>query len=246
MINKSSKLSMADPGLFYFTANYGRYSLLICLETLSGSYSSMLKLKRVKVLADLKYFIFQFMHSTEKQKMLNGELYDAADPELVNQRKQARIWIKQFNDAGEEMTGQRMEILHLLIPFQGQQVWIEPPFHCDYGSNIHLGDRVYFNFNCIVLDVMKVSIGHHTLIGPAVQIYTAMHPMNWKERALGPEYAKPVSIGCDGWIGGGTVVCPGVRIGDRCVIGAGSVVTRDIPDDVFAAGNPCRVIRSLI
>ncbi len=183
--------------------------------------------------------------NTEKQKMLSGDLYDASDPELMKERRQARLLLKQFNDAGEELAEQRLLILQLLIPLQGKNVWIEPPFHCDYGSNIQLGDKVYFNFNCIILDVMKVRIGSNTLIGPAVQIYTAMHPMNWKERAQGPEFAKPVSIGSDVWIGGGAIICPGVSIGNHCVIGAGSVVTKDIPDDVFAAGNPCRPIKQV-
>lgn len=177
--------------------------------------------------------------------MLSGQLYDATDPELMQERKQARILLKQFNDAGEDQPEKRGKAFQQLIPFQGKSVWIEPPFHCDYGSNIELGDKVYFNFNCIILDVMKVRIGADTLIGPAVQIYTAMHPMDWKQRAAGPEYAKPVSIGANVWIGGGAIICPGVSIGNRTIIGAGSVVTKDIPDDVFAAGNPCRVIKNL-
>jgi maltose O-acetyltransferase len=110
---------------------------------------------------------------------------------------------------------------------------------------ITLGDKVFFNFNCVLLDVMPITIGSRTLLGPNVQIYTAMHPMNHQERATGLEFAKPISIGEDVWLGGSVVVCPGVTIGDRSVIGAGSVVTKDIPADVFAAGNPCRVIRSL-
>ena len=183
--------------------------------------------------------------STEKQKMLSGRLYDSTDPELMQERKRARILLKQFNDAGEDQLEKRGKAFQQLIPSQGKNVWIEPPFQCDYGSNIELGDKVYFNFNCIILDVMKVRIGADTLIGPAVQIYTAMHPTDWKQRAAGPEYAKPVSIGTNVWIGGGAIICPGVSIGNRTIIGAGSVVTRDIPDDVFAAGNPCRVIKNL-
>lgn len=177
--------------------------------------------------------------------MLSGRLYDATDPELMQERKRARILLKQFNDAGEDQLEKRGKAFQQLIPSQGKNVWVEPPFHCDYGGNIELGDKVYFNFNCIILDVMKVRIGADTLIGPAVQIYTAMHPTDWKQRAAGPEYAKPVSIGTNVWIGGGAIICPGVSIGNRTIIGAGSVVTRDIPDDVFAAGNPCRVIKNL-
>ncbi len=123
--------------------------------------------------------------------------------------------------------------------------WLQPPFYCDYGYNIKVGDKVFFNFNCVVLDVAEVIIGSRTLFGPNVQIYTATHPMNYKERASGLEFAKPIAIGEDVWIGGSAVICPGVSIGDRSVIGAGSVVTKDIPVDVFAAGNPSKVIRNL-
>ena len=119
---------------------------------------------------------------------------------------------------------------------------MQPPFYCDYGSNIELGDRVFFNFNCIVLDVCRVTIGNYTMFGPAVQILTPMHPLNAELRRK-QEYGKPIEIGSDVWVGGGALILPGVRIGSRSVIGAGSVVTREIPDGVFAAGNPCRVIR---
>ena len=126
----------------------------------------------------------------------------------------------------------------------GQTVRIEPPFFCDYGFNIRLGESVYFNYNCIVLDVCEVRIGSYTMFGPAVQIYTALHPMN-AELRRSVEYGKPVQIGSDVWVGGGAIICPGVRIGSRTVIGASSVVTRDQPEGVFAAGNPCRVIREI-
>jgi maltose O-acetyltransferase len=121
---------------------------------------------------------------------------------------------------------------------------MQPPFYCDYGSNIELGDRVFFNFNCIVLDVCRVTIGDYTLFGPAVQILTPMHPLNAELRRK-QEYGKPIEIGSDVWVGGGALILPGVRIGSRSVIGAGSVITRDIPEGVFAAGNPCRVIREI-
>ncbi|WP_018615125.1 sugar O-acetyltransferase [Segetibacter koreensis] len=183
--------------------------------------------------------------STEKQKMLSGELYDATDQQLVNERRQARLLFKQFNDTTDDQQELRQQILKELIPSQGIGLWIEPPFFCDYGSNISVGDKVFFNFNCIVLDVMKVTIGSNVLFGPSVQIYTATHPMNWKERASGLEFAKPITIGSDVWIGGGVIICPGVTIGSRSVIGAGSVVTKDIPDDVFAAGNPCKPKKAL-
>ena len=121
---------------------------------------------------------------------------------------------------------------------------MQPPFYCDYGAHIELGARVFFNFNCVVLDVCRVRIGDYTLFGPAVQIYTPMHPFDAALRRQ-QEYGKPVEIGADVWVGGGAIILPGVRIGSRAVIGAGSVVTRDVPQDVFAAGNPCRVIRTL-
>ena len=183
--------------------------------------------------------------SAEKQKMLAGELYNASDPELANERLNARLLIKRYNDAAADQQELRRQLLKELLPSQGVDLWIEPPFYCDYGTNISVGDKVYFNFNCVVLDVMKVTIGNNVLIGPSVQIYTAMHPMNWKERASGLEFAKAITIGSDSWIGGGAIVCLGVSIGNRSVIGAGSVITKDIPDNVFAAGNPCRIIKDL-
>lgn len=182
---------------------------------------------------------------TEKQKMLAGELYDALDKDLSEERVHTRLLIKQLNDSREDQVQERSQILKLLLPNSGQDTWLQPPFYCDYGYNIVLGEKVFFNFNCVVLDVMKVVIGSRTLIGPNVQIYTATHPLNYKERAAGVEFAKPVKIGEDVWIGGSAVICPGVSIGDRSVIGAGSIVTKDIPSDVFAAGNPCKVIREL-
>lgn len=182
---------------------------------------------------------------TEKQKMLLGKLYNARDPELSSERVKARLLLKALNDSREDEEEKRNGILKELLPHSGKDFWLQPPFYCDYGTNIIIGDGVFFNFNCVVLDVMQVSIGSRTMFGPNVQIYTATHPINFRERASGLEYAKPISIGEDVWIGGSVVICPGVTIGDRSVIGAGSVVTKDIPSDVFAAGNPCKVIRSL-
>jgi maltose O-acetyltransferase len=182
---------------------------------------------------------------TEKEKMLAGELYDPLDKQLSDERIQTRLLIKQFNDTREDEPASRIAILNQLIPNAGTGLWLQPPFYCDYGSNIIIGEKVFFNFNCVVLDVTYVRIGSRTMFGPNVQIYTATHPLNHKERASGLEYAKPITIGEDVWVGGSVVICPGVSIGDRCVLGAGSVVTKDIPPDVFAAGNPCRVIRKL-
>ena len=139
---------------------------------------------------------------------------------------------------------ERRSILQELLGAGGDDVWMQPPFYCDYGVNIRLGSKCFFNFNCVVLDVCRVTIGDGTLFGPAVQIYTAMHPLNAELRRT-QEYGKPVAIGSDVWIGGGAIVCPGVTIGSRCVIGAGSVVTRDIPEGMLAVGNPCRAIRKI-
>ena len=138
----------------------------------------------------------------------------------------------------------RCSILKQLFGHGSDSVWMQPPFFCDYGSNILLGERVFFNFNCVVLDVCEVRIGDFAQFGPAVQIYTATHPMSAELRRK-QEFARPIAIGSDVWVGGGAILCPGVRIGSKTVIGAGSVVTRDIPEGVFAAGNPCRVIREI-
>lgn len=177
--------------------------------------------------------------------MLAEELYNASDPELSEERLKARLLLKELNDGREDEEEKRKRILKELIPKAGKNLWLQPPFYCDYGSNIELGDSVFFNFNCVVLDVALVKIGDRTKMGPNVQIYTATHPIDYKERASGLEYGKAITIGEDVWVGGSAVICPGVKIGDRTIIGAGSVVTKDIPSDVFAAGNPCKVIREL-
>jgi maltose O-acetyltransferase len=181
---------------------------------------------------------------SEKEKMLAGELYDPMDVELVKARDRARDLCQDLNATREQDRDARRQILTQLFGHGGDSVWMQPPFFCDYGSNISLGQRVFFNFNCIVLDVCQVMIGNFTLFGPAVQIYTATHPMNAELRRR-QESAKPITIGSDVWVGGGAIICPGVTIGSKTVIGAGSVVTRNIPDGVFAAGNPCRVIREI-
>lgn len=159
--------------------------------------------------------------------------------------RRARLLFKALNDTRDDEQDERARLIRELIPDAGKDVWIEPPFYCDYGSNITLGDKVFFNFNCVVLDVCPVYVGSRTLFGPAVQVYTATHPMGAEERGTGLESGRPIWIGDDAWIGGGAIICPGVRIGSRAVIGAGSVVTRDIADGVFAAGNPCRVVREI-
>ncbi len=181
---------------------------------------------------------------SELEKMLAGELYNPFVPELIQARDRARDLCQDLNQSREADQGVRRRILIDLFGPGGDTVYVQPPFFCDYGTNISLGRNVFFNFNCVVLDVCRVEIGEFTLIGPAVQIYTAMHPMNAELRRQ-QEYAKPVWIGSDVWIGGGAVICPGAKIGSKSVIGAGSVVTREIPAGVFAAGNPCRVIREI-
>jgi maltose O-acetyltransferase len=181
---------------------------------------------------------------TEQEKMLAGELYNATDPELVRARERASDLCRELNATGERERAIRRRIVTELFASGGDSVWIQPPFFCDYGSNIHLGERVYFNFNCIVLDVCEVRIGDAAFFGPAVQIYAASHPMNAKLRRT-QEFGRPIQIGCDVWVGGGAIICPGVTIGSKTVIGAGSIVTKDIPAGVFAAGNPCRVIREI-
>jgi maltose O-acetyltransferase len=181
---------------------------------------------------------------SERQKMLAGELYDPFDPELVTGRERARDLCQSLNATREGEQETRRQILRELFGRGGDTVWMQPPFFCDYGTNIELGERVFFNFNCVVLDVCPVRIGSFTLFGPAVQVYTPMHPMNARLRRE-REFGKPISIGEDVWVGGGALILPGVQIGNGAVIGAGSVVTRDVPDGVFAAGNPCRVIRPI-
>lgn len=182
---------------------------------------------------------------TEKQKMLRGELYNGTDPELVQERHRARLLCQQLNVL--LATAPEIECRAILAGLFHSETdaYLTPPFFCDYGYNIRLGAHVYFNFNCVLLDVMPISIGSHVLFGPGVHIYTALHPLSRHERRSGLEYAKSVTIGDDVWVGGGAIICAGVVIGDRAVIGAGSVVTREVRADVVAAGNPCRVIRQI-
>jgi len=181
---------------------------------------------------------------SERDKMLAGELYDPLDPELVKARERAHDLCRVLNATREADHAERRRILEELFAAGGDSLWIEPPFYCDYGSNIRLGYKCFFNFNCVVLDVCPVTIGDHSLFGPGVQIYTALHPMDAELRRT-QEFARPIEIGSDVWVGGGAILCAGVSVGSRSVIGAGSVVTRSIPAGVFAAGNPCRVIRSV-
>jgi maltose O-acetyltransferase len=182
---------------------------------------------------------------SEREKMLAGRPYLARDPDLVAARGRARDLLRRFNATSQREAALRRSLLRKLFGRAGRGTWIEPPFFCDYGRNIKLGDGVYVNFDCVVLDCAPVSLGDNVLIGPAVQIYAAHHPVDAEERATGLELASPIVVEDDAWIGGGAILCPGVRVGRGSTIGAGSVVTRDVPAGVVAAGNPCRVLRRI-
>ena len=180
---------------------------------------------------------------TEQLKMLAGELYDPMDPELVAARTHARDLCQALDATQEVEHEKRRQILHELFGAGGDAVWMQPPFLCDYGSNIQARRAGFLQLQ-LRCARRPVQIGSFTLFGPAVQVYTPMHPFNAEQRRR-EEFGKPVDIGSDVWVGGGAIILPGVRIGHRAVIGAGSVVTRDIPERVFAAGNPCRVVREI-
>lgn len=184
------------------------------------------------------------MANSQREKMLAGELYDASDPELVAARIRARELVSELAATAPGDTARRRALLARLVGYDTDAT-VEPPFHCDYGTNIRFGSGVYLNVHCVILDVVPVIIGDRALIGPAVQILTATHPLEAQLRREGAEFGRPIRIGADVWIGGGAILCPGVSIGDRAVIGAGSVVTRDVPADVVVAGNPARTIRYL-
>lgn len=179
------------------------------------------------------------MNKTEKQKMLAGELY-RTDEELGADQAEAKTWMVRYNAALAAPVAERHALLSERFARVGKGAVVRPPFHCDYGYNISLGDGVFLNFNCVILDVVEVTIGDRTQIGPAVQIYAADHPRDAETRKTGLEFGRPVRIGSDVWIGGSAILLPGVTIGDGAVIGAGSVVTRDVAAGVTVAGNPAR------
>ncbi len=183
--------------------------------------------------------------ATEKQKMLAGELYLASDPELVADNQRAAQLLALYNQTSFADSDRRLEILRSLLGKVGSNPQIVPPFHCDYGIHTCIGDNFYMNTGGVILDCNRVEIGDNVLCGPRVQIYAATHPVEAALRLTGRELARPVVIGHNVWIGGGAIVCPGVSIGDNTTIGAGSVVTRTIPANVVAAGNPCRIIKHL-
>ncbi|MBS1799747.1 MAG: sugar O-acetyltransferase [Acidobacteria bacterium] len=179
---------------------------------------------------------------TEKQKMIRGELYIATDPALTEERARTQAALLKLNAAGE--AAQRRGLFEGLLGSMGEGVEIRSPFFCDYGYNIHVGRGVFMNFNCVVLDVTPVHIGDGTQIGPGVQIYAADHPRDYNVRLSGLENGKPVAIGKNVWIGGGAIILPGVTIGDDAIVGAGSVVTRDVAAGATVAGNPARLLKS--
>ena len=183
------------------------------------------------------------MSKTEKQKMLAGELY-RPDAELARDQAATKAWLVRYNAALALPVSERHTLLSERFAHVGKGAVIRPPFFCDYGTNIHLGDGVFLNFNCVILDVVGVIIGDRTQVGPAVQIYTADHPRDAETRAAGLEFGRPVTIGRDVWIGGGAILLPGVTVGDGAVIGAGSVVTRDVGAGQTVTGNPARPHRA--
>ncbi len=174
-------------------------------------------------------------------RMLAGELYDPADPEIAAAQLETARWLARLNAATAEPVERQRAILAERLAAIGEGSVIRPPFHCDYGFNISLGTGVFLNFSCVVLDVVTVTIGDRTQIGPGVQIYAADHPRDAETRAEGLEFGRPVVIGSDVWIGGGAIILPGVTIGDGSIVGAGAVVTRDVPAGARAVGNPARV-----
>ena len=188
--------------------------------------------------------LWEIKNMTEKEKMLSGELYTVDDElrqEFLNAKRIARL----FNSTTEEETEYRKKLLSELFEKVGEKIYIEPPFRCDFGCNISIGDNFYANYDCIILDVNKVKIGNNVKVGPRVCIYTAGHPIEAAVRNSFLEFGKPITIGNDVWIGGNSVINPGVTIGSNVVIGSGSVVTKSIPNNVVAAGNPCKVLHSI-
>lgn len=183
------------------------------------------------------------MARSEKDKMLAGELYRASDPQLVSERRRCRSLLHAFN--GEPDEDKRAAILRELLGRIGSGSFIQPPLACDYGTNVSIGDDVFINFNCVILDCASVTIGDRTQIAPSVQLLAADHPRDAQTRRDLLELAHPISIGSNVWLGAGAIVLPGISVGDDSIVGAGSVVTRDVPSGVLAVGNPCRVVREL-
>jgi maltose O-acetyltransferase len=183
--------------------------------------------------------------SSHKQRMLGGELYLASDPELVAERDRARRLVEEFNSTSTTENGKLTALLQRLLGAVGEDTEVMPPLQCDYGYPIRIGARCFVNYAATILDCAPVTIGDDVQIASGVQLLTATHPLDAAQRRQGWELAAPISIGDGAWLGGGVIVCPGVSIGENTVVGAGSVVIRDLPDGVLGVGNPCRVVRKL-
>jgi maltose O-acetyltransferase len=182
---------------------------------------------------------------TQRERMLAGDLYLGSDADLVEEGRRAMRLMEKYNRSSVDDAAERRAILEALLGSVGDGVEIRPPFHCDYGWQIHIGARTFVNFNLTALDVGRIDIGEDVQIGPNVQLLTPTHPTDPEPRRAKLEAAKPIAIGNNVWLGGGVIVCPGVRIGDNTVVGAGAVVVRDLPANVVAVGNPARVVRTL-
>lgn len=182
---------------------------------------------------------------TEKELMITGEMYNPADDELIKDRLRARQLVRSYNQTTETEFAKRTEILKDLFGTIGGAIGIEPNFRCDYGYNIHVGENFFLNFDCCILDVCEVHIGANCMMAPGVHIYTATHPLDPTLRNSGREYGKPVKIGDNVWLGGRSVVNPGVTIGNNVVVASGAVVTKDVPDNVVVGGNPARMIKKI-
>lgn len=182
---------------------------------------------------------------TEREKMVQGLLYDPMDKELMQARRKARALLRTIEAIPQDKERQRRHFFKELFAETGARFLIENSFKCDYGYNIYWGENAYANFNCTILDVAPVRIGKNVMLGPSVMILTATHPLEAKARNSGKEYGKPITIGDNVWVGAGAIINPGVRIGENSVIGSGAVVTKDVPSNVFAAGNPCKVIKEI-
>jgi maltose O-acetyltransferase len=180
-----------------------------------------------------------------KERMLRGELYLGGDPELAADHARAQELVERYNATLHEAQDERDRILRALLGEVGEGVLVKPPFRCDYGRHLAIGDRTFVNYGCVMLDVAPIRIGSACQLATNVQLLTATHPIDPEPRRLGWEYAEPITLGDNVWLGGGVVVCPGVAIGDDTVVGAGAVVTRDLPAGVVAVGNPARVLREI-
>ena len=182
---------------------------------------------------------------SQRERMLAGDDYVASDPELQKENRRALELCEQYNTTSVNERHERERILKKLLGGVGEGVEIRAPFHCDYGTHTHIGARTFANFNLVLLDCAKITIGDDVQIGPNVQLLTATHPLEAEPRRQKVESAKPITIGNNVWLGGGVIVCPGVTIGENTVVGAGAVVVEDLPANVVAVGNPARVSKKL-